>query len=406
MISQIKKFDISFDELEEKLNLVGLREYGVYQDFLIDKIYNILKKREKIKSEDNFELIATLNNADLVGNTLDIIKDNIQEVVDGLNIIASSIKAIKKVIILPEYSDKFTADIKTFLEDNHIELRREFVNVRKHTNDLIIHLITIMEVGEIFNQKYEEGTYISVNGKKCKKYNSELKIQKIFEEENIDLENIKAFEAGFEIYNIENLDKSLRDININNGILKTIGNSECIVQKVQDKLLEYRKTSCGKCVFCREGLVQLYEMQKDIIDEKAKMEYMSIFEEIGSTMIFSNLCSLGQVSSKISLTSLDVLYKEYEDHIKKKNCEAGICYNKTQIYIDPLTCEGCQDCIDVCPEDCIEGKKGFIHMIDEFDCTQCEKCIKECSYDAIIMTTGRLPKLPDRLTKVGRFKKR
>lgn len=45
-------------------------------------------------------------------------------------------------------------------------------------------------------------------------------------------------------------------------------------------------------------------------------------------------------------------------------------------------------------------------MIDEFECTKCGKCISACENDAIIQTNGRLPKLPTRLTKCGKFKKR
>ena len=61
--------------------------------------------------------------------------------------------------------------------------------------------------------------------------------------------------------------------------------------------------------------------------------------------------------------------------------------------------------MDVCPAECIEGKPNFIHMIDEFDCTKCGKCIEVCEEEAIVKTAGKLPKLPNRLIKVGKFKK-
>ena len=44
-------------------------------------------------------------------------------------------------------------------------------------------------------------------------------------------------------------------------------------------------------------------------------------------------------------------------------------------------------------------------MIDEFDCDKCGKCIEACEEGAIIKTSGKVPKLPNRLTKVGRFKR-
>ena len=92
-------------------------------------------------------------------------------------------------------------------------------------------------------------------------------------------------------------------------------------------------------------------------------------------------------------------------HIRKKECPAGACSAFTHIYIDSQLCTGCEDCADICPKDCIEGKRGYIHMLDEFDCDKCGKCVEACEERAIILTSGKLPKLPDRLTKVGRFRK-
>ena len=83
----------------------------------------------------------------------------------------------------------------------------------------------------------------------------------------------------------------------------------------------------------------------------------------------------------------------------------GMAGGKAKLLRDDY-CDGLGDCLPVCPVDAIEGKDGYIHMIDEFECTKCGKCISACENDAIIQTNGRLPKLPTRLTKCGKFKKR
>jgi Na+-translocating ferredoxin:NAD+ oxidoreductase RNF subunit RnfB len=196
------------------------------------------------------------------------------------------------------------------------------------------------------------------------------------------------------------------EFNIPNGLIKTLTEDNCIIHEVNQWMAAYHKQSCGKCVFCREGLIQLHGMIKDTTEGKGKEEYISIINEIGSAMIYSTLCSLGQESAKIALSSLEHFSQEFEEHIKKKKCNAKICSSFQMIYIDPIICQGCEDCQDVCPVDCIDGKKGFIHMIDEFECTKCGECIKACEYGAIIQTTGRVPKLPDRLIKCGKFRKR
>ena len=158
-------------------------------------------------------------------------------------------------------------------------------------------------------------------------------------------------------------------------------------------------------MFCRECLIQLEYMQREIMEGKGKNEFLELTDEIGAAMCFSTSCSVGQTSAKIVLSATEQFEEEYEAHIRKKICPAGACTAFVNIYIDPSVCNGCGECMDICPKDCIEGKNGYIHMIDTFDCTKCGKCISACEEEAIIKTTGKVPKLPNRLTKVGRFRK-
>jgi len=196
------------------------------------------------------------------------------------------------------------------------------------------------------------------------------------------------------------------DTNIGNGVITILPADCCIIDQEEKLLLGERKNGCGRCTFCREGLGQLHAMAKEITEGKGKNEYLAMMEEIGNAMTFSCQCSVGQTGADFTLGSLKYFGNEYTDHIKKKKCAADVCSSFMSIYIDPNLCEGCEECADVCPAECIEGKSGFIHMIDEFDCTKCGKCIEACEYDAVIKTTGRVPKLPTRLTKCGKFKKR
>jgi ferredoxin len=220
-------------------------------------------------------------------------------------------------------------------------------------------------------------------------------------------EDIKAVEIGTKLYDISGLELEIDEtLPLSSGTITVITNKECIIAEAEKRLLRLRQISCGKCTFCREGLIQLHTMEKEIAAGKGKAEYTAMMSEIGEAMVFSTPCSVGQTGSDYVLGSLQYFQSEYDAHIKKKNCPANVCKSFLAIYIDPNACEGCEECADVCPADCIEGKAGYIHMIDEFDCTKCGKCIEVCENDAIVQTTGRLPKLPNRLTKCGKFKKR
>jgi fumarate reductase flavoprotein subunit/NADH-quinone oxidoreductase subunit F len=114
---------------------------------------------------------------------------------------------------------------------------------------------------------------------------------------------------------------------------------------------------------------------------------------------------MGQEASAPALSSLKNFRDEYVKHIRKKDCSAGVCFSSKIVYINPDTCTGCEKCISVCPKDAILGKKGYIHMIDPIDCTGCGACADVCEEGSIVVTEGKPPKLPERLTKCGRFRK-
>ena len=130
---------------------------------------------------------------------------------------------------------------------------------------------------------------------------------------------------------------------------------DCIVQITQKKLLASRKTSCGKCVFCREGLIQLEYMQREIMEGKGKNEFLELTDEIGAAMCFSTSCSVGQTSAKIVLSATEQFEEEYEAHIRKKMSCRGI-HRFRKCYIDPSVCNGCGECMDICQKRCIEEK--------------------------------------------------
>ena len=50
-----------------------------------------------------------------------------------------------------------------------------------------------------------------------------------------------------------------------------------------------RKQSCGKCTFCREGLIQLHTMVKEITEGQGKKEFTDMMEEIGEPCISSKV---------------------------------------------------------------------------------------------------------------------
>ncbi len=382
-----------FDKIAES----KLSGYGLFTQPLADCL-----TAAKLESEsENKELgvVAALNNADTDHALLEVLKNEPEKVMEGISIAAYALETEKKSLNIPENENALFESLKDVAEKYGVELVSGIVNVRASKGSALLHIVTAKNLADLFDGTYEDGVYVSVNGESLKKVSADKKIAEL-----ISGDDVKALYFGYEYHLPE--DKELTVDNITDGVLKVLTSKDCIVQDCRNKLLESRKTSCGKCVFCREGLIQLEHMQKEITEGRGKAEFLSLTKEIGDAMCYSTPCSMGQLSAKSALSATELFTKEYDEHIKKKNCPAGACSSFVLIYIDPTLCSGCGECIDVCPKDCIEGKSKYIHMIDDFDCSRCGKCMEVCDEDAIVRTTGKAPKLPNRLTKVGKFKKR
>ena len=383
---------MGYAALVEKIREAGLKEYGLYPEPLMEKVF-----RANAKKTDIY-VYAGLNNADTDRALLVLLKDCAESVLSGIEIAAMLTGAKASFLYLPEDETDLAEELKQAASAHHVILVNDIINVREAEEDLIIHIAAAADLAALVDGTYEEGAWIVTDGK-AKKVPADTKAGDL-----VSLEGAKAVWLGYQYYTPEEA-ASLTAGDATNAVIRVIGNQECIVSDVQKRMLADRKASCGRCVFCREGLIQLEYMAREITQARGKGGFIDLTKEISEPMPYSTLCSVGQESSKAAMSAVEKFGSEFEAHIKKNVCPAGVCQAFVHIYIDPAACTGCGECIDVCPADCIEGKAKYIHMIDEFDCTRCGKCIDACEEEASIKTSGKLPKLPNRLTKVGKFKK-
>jgi fumarate reductase flavoprotein subunit/NADH-quinone oxidoreductase subunit F len=384
---------IGYADLLEKIKAAGLEEYGLCAEPLADKIYAACAK------EGDVYVHAGLNNADVDGALYALLKNDPDAVLSGIAVAGMLTGAAAKFLYLPEGREELAAEIKPKAEEYKVVVVNDIINVRESEGDLLLHLATAKDLADLVDGTFVAGHYVVLPGEAPKKVAPDTKVTEL-----VPAEGAKAYYLGYKYYTPEEAE-SLTAKDATNGVICALTEKDCIVDCTAKQLLKDRKASCGRCVFCREGLIQLEYMQKEITQARGKTAFADLTKEIGEAMGYNTLCTVGQVSADIALTAFEKFGDEYDAHIKKNKCPAGVCNSFVHIYIDPLSCTGCGDCIDVCPADCIEGKAKFIHMIDEFECTKCGKCVEACEEDAVQMTSGKLPKLPSRLTKVGKFKK-
>lgn len=83
--------------------------------------------------------------------------------------------------------------------------------------------------------------------------------------------------------------------------------------------------SCGKCVPCRVGTVQLHRLLERMTNGSATAGDMDILEELCEMVKETSLCGLGQSAPNPVLSTLRYFRDEYEAHIKEHRCPAGVC---------------------------------------------------------------------------------
>ncbi len=101
--------------------------------------------------------------------------------------------------------------------------------------------------------------------------------------------------------------------------------TSCMVD-VAKFFMEFCMTeSCGKCVPCRVGTAQMYEILCKITDGRATMQDLELLKDLCDMVKNTSLCGLGQSAPNPVLSTLRYFGSEYEEHILNKHCPAGVC---------------------------------------------------------------------------------
>lgn len=83
--------------------------------------------------------------------------------------------------------------------------------------------------------------------------------------------------------------------------------------------------SCGKCVPCRVGTAQMYQLLKRMTNGSARMADLARLEALCTMAKETSLCGLGQSAPNPVLSTLRYFRDEYETHIKDRRCPAAVC---------------------------------------------------------------------------------
>lgn len=348
-------------------------------------------------------VVGALNNADCDGVLAAVAAQNPAGIAAGLAAICKAVSASRGLLILQQGNGAVAEALQSAGDATGLDLAlgiSDTVDVRTHTDDVVVHLVTLAAVADLLTGA-TPAAVVSVDGTlREAAFGSRLR-------DIVPSEGARAVRINHTFYPAGILDEPLqREFALGSGVIACLKESDCIAEETRKELLRLREKCCGKCTFCREGLFQLSAIFTEITEARSKPSELDLAKEIGETMKISVMCSLGRISSAPVLSACEHFGEELDQHLRKKVCPSGACKAYCTLYIDPSKCRGNGQCIEVCPADCIEGKDGFISMIDEFACIKCGKCVDACPEGAVRYASGRLPALPGRLTRVGRFRGR
>lgn len=94
---------------------------------------------------------------------------------------------------------------------------------------------------------------------------------------------------------------------------------------VQLSLLQTsRNQTCGKCVPCRDGLLQVEKLLKSILDGNATMDTLDKMETLSELIRDTSDCAIGYEAAEVILEGMEVFEDEYISHIQKHACQKDI----------------------------------------------------------------------------------
>lgn len=85
--------------------------------------------------------------------------------------------------------------------------------------------------------------------------------------------------------------------------------------------------SCGKCIPCRAGTVEMLALLDKISRGEAIPAELALLEELCDMVKHTSLCGLGQSAPNPVLSTLRYFQEEYQAHLRG-SCPAGVCSPK------------------------------------------------------------------------------
>jgi NADH:ubiquinone oxidoreductase subunit F (NADH-binding) len=109
------------------------------------------------------------------------------------------------------------------------------------------------------------------------------------------------------------------------GGLIVMDTSTCMVDVARFFMEFCMDESCGKCIPCRAGTVQMHSILERITRGAGDEVGFGMLEELSALLREASLCGLGMAAPNPVLSTMRHFRAEYEAHLREHRCPAGHC---------------------------------------------------------------------------------
>jgi bidirectional [NiFe] hydrogenase diaphorase subunit len=121
--------------------------------------------------------------------------------------------------------------------------------------------------------------------------------------------------------------ESLKEVGsiMGSGGMIVMDDTACMVNVARYFMEFCMSESCGKCIPCRAGTAQMFELLTRMTGGTATQQDLELLEDLCDMVSSTSLCGLGQSAPNPVLSTLRYFREEYTEHIVDKHCRAGVC---------------------------------------------------------------------------------
>ena len=234
--------NMSVEEILAKTAASGLLEFGVERSAVTEKWNQVNVEREF--QTNPIRVVAGLNNADIAGVQLEVLKADPKKVMEGMAIAALAVNAEEMYLYIPEKEDEFAKELETQAAEYGIQIQTGIIDRRASRGGAFHHILTMAALADIFTDSYEPCTYMAVceDGKmgELQKVSFGTKVAEL-----VGDADVKAIAIGTKLYDASAMDLVIEaDTQIGNGVITVYSSKCCMIHETEEVLLAERKQSC------------------------------------------------------------------------------------------------------------------------------------------------------------------